>query len=289
VRAVWLFAVLSAAWVVMTNAIIHVNLQGWPRFWVQTTKGLMFVVVSSLFVAYLVRGFGRQRERSEASARETDDALRHSETRYRALVERVPGVVWLNEIDQRDPDRTHCVYVAPQLEFLLGYTPEEWMSDDDLWRRVIHPDDLPGVLKENELADSTLSVEYRARHRDGSIVWIHDEAVLIPADGDRPACWQGVMVDITTQRIQGEALRDLSGSLRAVFEATPLGIIALERDGRVRHWNPAARERSWVSRSRTSRRTSRRSSTSWSGASSRARRSPVSRHSGSARTVRAST
>jgi len=240
VRAVWLFAVLGAAWVVMTNAIIHVNLQGWPRFWVQTTKGLMFVVVSSLFVAYLVRGFGRQRDRSDASARETDDALRHSETRYRALVERVPGVVWLNEIDQRDPDRTHCIYVAPQLEFLLGYTPEEWMSDDDLWRRVIHPDDLPGVLKENELADSTLSVEYRARHRDGSIVWIHDEAVLIPADGDRPACWQGVMVDITTQRIQGEALRDLIESLRAVFEATPLGIVALEKDGRVRHWNPAA-------------------------------------------------
>jgi PAS domain S-box-containing protein len=210
---------------------------------------LVFVVASSLFVAYLVRGFGRQRARSDASARETDDALRHSETRYRALVERVPGVVWLNEIDEGDPARTHCVYVAPQLEFLLGYTPGEWMSDDDLWRRVIHPDDLPGVLKENELAESTLSVEYRARHRDGSIVWIHDEALLIPADGDRPACWQGVMVDITTQRIQGEALRDLSQSLRAVFEASPLGIVALEKDGRVRHWNPAAeRMFGWTAR-----------------------------------------
>ena len=251
VRAVWLFAVVGAAWVVMTNAIIHVNLEGWPRFWLQTTKGLVFVVASALFVGYLERGFGRQRDHSDASARETDDALRHSETRYQALVERVPGVVWLNEIDPRDPKRTHCVYIAPQLEFLLGYTPEEWMADDDLWRRVIHPDDLSGVVKENRLADSngTLSMEYRARHRDGSIVWIHDEALLIPADGDRPACWQGVMVDITTQRIQGEALRDLSESLRAVFEATPLGIIALEKDGRVRHWNPAAeRMLGWTAR-----------------------------------------
>jgi PAS domain S-box-containing protein len=251
VRAVWVFAVLGAAWVVMTNAIIHVNLDGWPRFWAQTTKGLVFVVASSLFVAYLMRGFGRQRDRSDASARETDDALRHSETRYQALVERVPGVVWLNEIDPSDPKRTRCVYVAPQLEFLLGYTPEEWMADEDLWRRVIHPHDLPRVLKEHRLADSkgALSMEYRALHRDGGIVWIHDEAVLIPADGDRPACWQGVMVDITTQRIQGEALRDLSESLRAVFEASPLGIIALEKDGRVRHWNPAAeRMLGWTAR-----------------------------------------
>jgi PAS domain S-box-containing protein len=248
---VWVFAAVGAVWVVVTNAIIHANVDGWARFWVQTTKGLAFVVATSVFLAYLTRGFGRQRERSDASARETDEALRRSETRYRALVERVPGVVWLNEIDRSDPKLTHCVYVAPQLEYLLGYTAEEWMADDDLWRRVIHPEDLPGVLKENRLADSkgTLSMEYRALHRDGSTVWIHDEAVLIPADGDRPAYWQGIMVDITTQRIQGEALRDLSESLRGVFEASPLAIMALETDGRVRHWNPAAeRILGWTAR-----------------------------------------
>jgi PAS domain S-box-containing protein len=116
------------------------------------------------------------------------------------------------------------------------------MADDDLWERVIHPDDRARVLEINDRAEETgaLSVEYRAIHRDGDIVWIHDEAVLIPAEGDRPAYWQGVMVDITAQRVQDEALHELTESLRGVFQASPLAILVLELDGRVRHWNPAA-------------------------------------------------
>jgi PAS domain S-box-containing protein len=132
---------------------------------------------------------------------------------------------------------------------LLGYTPEEWMADDTLWRLVVHPDDLPDVLARNETAVDTLSMEYRALHRDGGIVHVHDEAVLIPADGDRPAYWQGIMVDVTATRVQDEALHELTQSLQGVFVASPLAIIVLEPDGRVRHWNPAAeRMFGWTAR-----------------------------------------
>jgi PAS domain S-box-containing protein len=47
------------------------------------------------------------------------------------------------------------------------------------------------------------------------------------------------MVDITAQRVQDEAIHELSESLRRVFHASPLGIIVLEPDATVRHWNPA--------------------------------------------------
>ncbi len=236
------FALLGIAWILLSDRALDVLTSERVEAWAQTVKGVVFVLASSGFVFLLARRAGRQWERAVAQATAASEALGRSEARYRSLVERVPGVVWLNEVDPVDPAVTRCVYVAPQLEDLLGYTPEAWMADIDLWKKVIHPDDWPGVLAMNELADARggMSLEYRALRPDGTVVWIHDEAVLIPGDEDRPAVWQGIMVDITEQRSQTDALQELSESLRGVFSASPLAILVLETDGRVRHWNPAA-------------------------------------------------
>ncbi len=252
IRAAAAFAIVGILWVVLTDIILlAANQEGWLDNWPRSLNRAAFVLAASAVVFLLVRRYGRQWERADASARSSDDAHRRSEARYRTLVERVPGVVWLNEVDPDDPGMTNCVYVGPQLMDLLGCTPREWMEDPYLWRDVIHPDDLPAVMEQNNLADERgqLSVEYRALPRGGGIVWIHDEAVLIPADGDRPAYWQGVMVDITPQRVQDQALHELTESLRGVVNASPLAIIVLEPDGRVRHWNPAAeRMFGWTAR-----------------------------------------
>ena len=241
IRAVGACLVLGAVFV-STDVVLEVFYHQRIQAWAQPLKGAAFALTATVVVYFLVRRFARQLEGADESARRSADELRRSEARYRSLIEQVPGVVWLNEVDRDDPGLTHCVYVAPQLVDLLGRTPKEWMADDFLWREVVHPDDRGRVLEINNRADETgiLSLEYRAIHGDGSTVWIHDEAVLIPAEGDRPAYWQGVMVDITAQRVQDEALHELSESLRGVFHASPLAISVLEPDGRVRHWNPAA-------------------------------------------------
>jgi PAS domain S-box-containing protein len=251
-RAAGVFALVGAVWVVATDIVLlEVFQRGWTNTWPRTLNRALFVAAATLVVYVIVRRHRRQEEEADAVVLRSQEALRRSESRYRSLVERVPGVVWLNEVDRDDPDLTRCVYIAPQIEDLLGRTPEEWIADADLWERVIHPGDHRRVLEANDRADETgtLSVEYRAIHTDGSVVWIHDEAVLIPADEPRPAYWQGVMVDITAQRVQDQALHELTESLRGVFHASPLAIVVLEPDGVVRHWNPAAeRMFGWTAR-----------------------------------------
>jgi hypothetical protein len=83
-------------------------------------------------------------------------------------------------------------------------------------------------------------MEYRVLHRDGAVVWIHDEAVRIDDDDGRPLYWQGVMLDITAQRMADAAVHGLAESLRGIFAASPLPITVLNRDATVRHWNPSA-------------------------------------------------
>ena len=242
VRAALAYSIVAAVWIVGLDVALHLFFEDPLARSVEIGREVAFVFSSTAAVWLCIRWFGLEWQRTQLDADAADQALRESERRYRSLVERVPGVVWMNEVDRDDPKRTHCIYVAPQLEELLGYQPQEWMSDDDLWQRVVVAEDREAALAANDAADETgiLSMEYRARRRDGGIVWIHDEAVLIPAENGRPAYWQGVMVDITPQRAQDAALHELTESLGGIFNASPLGIIVVEPDGRVRHWNPAA-------------------------------------------------
>jgi PAS domain-containing protein len=56
-----------------------------------------------------------------------------------------PTVV-LYTADAGENGRWH--YVSPQIESMLGFTPEEWCRDPGLWARRLHPDDAPWVLSE---------------------------------------------------------------------------------------------------------------------------------------------
>ena len=133
--------------------------------------------------------------------------LRDAEERYRTLVERLPAVVYIADFGSGEEWR----YVSPQIEAMLGFTPAEWLADRTLWARQMHPADLELVtaadeqLRSNPGGERSAS-EYRMSTRDGEVVWIRDEATLIPADGDRPAQLQGVMIDITERKRLEERL-----------------------------------------------------------------------------------
>jgi PAS domain-containing protein len=73
---------------------------------------------------------------------------RQAEMRYQLLVEQLPIVVYVNPVDEM----SSTTYVSPQIQTILGYLPEEWLSDPEFWQRRIHPDDREAVLASVELA-----------------------------------------------------------------------------------------------------------------------------------------
>jgi PAS domain-containing protein len=38
--------------------------------------------------------------------------------------------------------------------------------------------------------------------RDGRVVWVRDEASLVMGSHGQPLCWQGVMIDVSSERAQ---------------------------------------------------------------------------------------
>ncbi|HXF73152.1 MAG TPA: PAS domain S-box protein [Actinomycetota bacterium] len=150
-----------------------------------------------------------------------EQALREAEERYRTLVEQIPAVTYVGRVAPTDPPGYVPLYVSPQVLPLFGYTPEEWLTGEEVWARTLHPEDRDRVLAEVERTDRTgepLSIEYRIVARDGRVVWIHDEAVLVRGADGRPAFWHGVMLDITRQREAEQRLRESLARLEALIE-----------------------------------------------------------------------
>jgi PAS domain S-box-containing protein len=133
--------------------------------------------------------------------REAETGLAEAESRYRALVEQLPAIAYIDPVDRRG-----TVYISPQSEAILGYTPEEWYADPGLWERIVHPDDHDRPAGGG--TDATSST-YRMIARDGREVWIHDQSRPVYDDAGTLVYWQGLLLDVTDQRHTQELQRAL--------------------------------------------------------------------------------
>ncbi|MEX0983843.1 MAG: EAL domain-containing protein [Actinomycetota bacterium] len=151
-----------------------------------------------------------------------DEALRAD--LYREIVERGPAVIYVDATDAA----ASTIFISDQIQALLGYSPQEWMDDEDLWGKVLHPDDRIRAIAENIRHNETgepFVLEYRAIRRDGRVVLLHDEAVMVRDEQGVPRYSHGVMLDVTERRSRDEnvAAREYLDELtglpsRAMFE-----------------------------------------------------------------------
>jgi PAS domain S-box-containing protein len=96
---------------------------------------------------------------------------------------------------------------------MFGYELEEiadWTLET--WEHTIHPDDRPHVraaLQRALASDEALyDVDYRARHKDGSLVWINTRGRVQARDeAGRPLRMMGTLHDISDRKASEERLR----------------------------------------------------------------------------------
>lgn len=149
---------------------------------------------------------------------------KEAETLYRTLVEQTSIVVYRDRPDEIGS----ALYISPQIETLLGYSVEEWLSEPTFWKKVVHPQDLPKVLadiKSHVLGKIKSSIEYRMQTKDGNWRWVRDETVLVKEEAGNALFVQGVLIDITERKqaetglLQFRKLMDQSND--AIFLVDP--------------------------------------------------------------------
>lgn len=108
-------------------------------------------------------------------------------------------------------------YLSPALESMLGYPLSEPLQHPrEFTLRVMHPDDRDRIsrevqkhLVEKKGCPEPLIVECRMVRADGRILWIRD-SMKYEWDGNRLVAANGIMSDITGQKLMEDELRSLS-------------------------------------------------------------------------------
>ena len=101
--------------------------------------------------------------------------------RYRTLIEQLPLVVYVDELNSISSN----IFTSRQIEPMLGYSVDEWAADPQLFSRLLHPEDRERVLAAHVHTHEThepLSLEYRLVSRDGRVVQLRDEGVIVLDD-----------------------------------------------------------------------------------------------------------
>ena len=139
----------------------------------------------------------------DTSPFESDSAV------YKTLLESTKAIPW--KIDWKT---MRFAYIGPQIEALLGWSRDSWISVED-WATRIHPDDRDEVVNfcvSQSLAGVDHEADYRALTPTGDYIWIRDVVHVVRSNGEVEALI-GFMFDISERKQTEEKLVKLQKEL----------------------------------------------------------------------------
>jgi diguanylate cyclase (GGDEF)-like protein/PAS domain S-box-containing protein len=175
------------------------------------------VIAVGVVALGLVLGIGvvllRRLRGSAATLAYRSREVEETASRLQVLVEHVPAAVYIDLADPEVTDGGRLAYMSPQITGILGYQPNDLVDDPELWPSRIHPEDRAAAIaayEEHWRSGQPLRAEYRMLTRDGTEVWVRDEAYAMADDtqsGRRMS--QGLLVDITDhKRLESKLIHD---------------------------------------------------------------------------------
>lgn len=128
--------------------------------------------------------------------RRLEDRLSESESRFRAVTELAPALLW-----ETDPPGGHVALNARWLE----YTGQSHAQTQQFgWLDAIHPDDRPAseaVFRSAHRSGRPLQVQHRIRRGDGVYRWFLVRQIPIVDEDAKVLRWLGAATDIHDQRV----------------------------------------------------------------------------------------
>jgi diguanylate cyclase (GGDEF)-like protein/PAS domain S-box-containing protein len=141
--------------------------------------------------------------REQWAIREKTEAIKkmyEAEAKYRTLVEQIPAITYIASLETPS-GKLH--YISPQIK-QLGFPTEEWLEDPHGLLKRVHIDDRQRVIEEFAKTyehHTSLRCEYRMVTAEGRVRWFLDEANPVLDVTGRTLYLQGILVDITDDKV----------------------------------------------------------------------------------------
>jgi len=142
-----------------------------------------------------------------------EKTLKLSETRYRTLVENIPGVTYRCACDEH----WTMEFFSNEIKELTGYQFSDFKNNSvRTYNSIIHPEDRQLVKDKitNKITQKKpFSIEYRIIHAKGKLRWVYEKGQGIFDGNGQLAYIDGVIINITDRKLTEQMLYKRSDQL----------------------------------------------------------------------------
>lgn len=174
--------------------------------------------------------------RDQTEERKAQEKLQRNEERMRAIVEGTPNLFFYTQ------DKTaKTTYISPTVEKITGHSVSRWLEERS-WFITDSPMNLNAKkLTYNHLkgdfSENTILLE--VQHADGFPIVLEIFEYPIMEDG-KIVGLQGVAHNVTRRINAEKEVQKTNETLNTIIQSSPLAMIAVDLNGCITLWNPAA-------------------------------------------------
>ncbi|OOE13969.1 putative bifunctional diguanylate cyclase/phosphodiesterase [Fictibacillus arsenicus] len=128
--------------------------------------------------------------------KETHAELEASRGNLQNVFDSIDVAIWSHNL------QTNKLLITSGIEKLYGYPLQAFYDDVDLWKKVIHPDDLEiTVMRATDIQKGIITTsEYRILRPDGDIRWIQDRGIPFLNEKGELVDFNSILIDITERK-----------------------------------------------------------------------------------------
>lgn len=143
--------------------------------------------------------------RDVTQQKQAEQTIHESESRFRTLVENIPGAVYRSAYDKK----WTMTFISEPIKDISGYPASDFIENVRPYTSIVHPEDDPTVREEVDRAwkdRRSFLLEYRIFNARGEIRWVHEKGRVMEKDGE--VYIDGVILDITDRKSAEDSLKD---------------------------------------------------------------------------------
>ena len=149
------------------------------------------------------------------------EAARDSEQKYKNIAENIDDLLYTFE---RFDNKMLPTYFSKAIEKITGYTQTEFLSDQKLFLKIIHPDDFHDMKKRLAFhlksdVQATSEFEFRILNKSGNVVWVRNKINAVRDSEGKILKIYGLVSDITFNKRAEEELKQSAANLKKLNDA----------------------------------------------------------------------
>ncbi|MBN1301971.1 MAG: PAS domain S-box protein [Melioribacteraceae bacterium] len=137
-------------------------------------------------------------QKALSDLKKANERIKVEKEKYKTVAENSGDFIyWI------DPNG-NFVYVSPNAEQITGYTTQDFLTNPDLYKEIIFPEDIQVFerhLKDKDELDGTKPIEFRIIRKDGKISWLLHLCKSVYSEDNTYLGIRGSNSDITQKKL----------------------------------------------------------------------------------------